>query len=327
LRFKIILYSLIFSIFLMKYIVTGGAGFIGCHIVERLSKANKKVTVVDNLSTGKIENIKPFLNKINFVNVDICDRKRLFEIIEKGDIILHQAAIPSVNRSIKDPFLTNKVNVEGTLNLLLVAKEKQAKKVVFASSSSIYGDCVELPKEEKMCSNPKSPYALSKFTAETYISLFYKLYGLETVSLRYFNVFGPRQDPTSEYAAVIPKFIYNILHGKEITIYGDGKQTRDFTYVSNVVDANLLACESKLAIGQIINIASGEQNSLLDLVNELQVLLSKMPKIIYKEERKGDVKHSFAKIEKAGKLLNYIPTIGFKEGLRNTVNYFKDMLD
>ncbi|MEM3373789.1 MAG: SDR family oxidoreductase [Candidatus Woesearchaeota archaeon] len=306
----------------MKYIVTGGAGFIGSHIVERLVNEKKEVLVLDDLSTGKLDNIRLFLDKLTFVKGTILDLNILRSLIKEGDIIFHQAAIPSVSRSLKEPILSNKVNVEGTLNLLVVAKEKKAKRFIFASSSSIYGDSEKLPKNENMPPNPKSPYALSKYTAETYVILFNKLYGLETVSLRYFNVFGPRQDPESEYAAVIPKFIKIMINNESPIIFGDGKQTRDFTYVSNVVDANILASVSEKAIGKIINVACGERYSLIDLVNILNKKLQKNIKPVFNDERKGDVKHSLADISSAKELLGYVPKINFERGIELTIKSF-----
>lgn len=306
----------------MRYIITGGAGFIGSHLAEELVRRRKKVVVIDNLSTGNIKNLAAIRHKIEFIKGDILNLELLKKTIEKEDIIFHQAALPSVARSLQDPLLSNRVNVEGTLNVLISARDNNAKRIVFASSSSVYGDSVKLPKTESMCQNPKSPYALTKLTAETYMGLFYKLYGLETVSLRYFNVFGPRQDPSSQYSAVIPKFISMIKEGKQPVIYGDGKQSRDFTYVANVVSANILASESKKASGEFMNVACGERFTLVKLIKELEKIIGKKVTINFSDERKGDVKHSLADIRKAKELLGYEVKVKFSEGLRKTVNSF-----
>lgn len=306
----------------MRYIITGGAGFIGSHLAEELVRKKKKVVVIDNLSTGNLNNLVAIRHKIKFIKGDILNFKLLKETIKKDDIIFHQAALPSVARSLQDPLLSNRVNVEGTLNVLISARDNKAKRVVFASSSSVYGDSVKLPKTESMCQNPKSPYALTKLTAETYMRLFYKLYGLETVSLRYFNVFGPRQDPSSQYSAVIPKFVSLIKEGKQPVIYGDGKQSRDFTYVANVVSANILASESKKASGEFMNVACGERFTLVKLIKELEKIIGKKVTIDFSDERKGDVKHSLADIRKAKELLGYEVKVKFSDGLRKTVNSF-----
>jgi nucleoside-diphosphate-sugar epimerase len=299
----------------MRYIVTGGAGFIGSHIADRLALEGKEVIVIDNLSTGKQENISA---NVKFVKGDILDKELVKNVINQGDIIFHQAALPSVARSVENPFLTNRVNVEGTLNILLAARDKNARRLIFASSSSIYGDSQSLPKVESMSPSPKSPYALSKLTAEYYVNMFYRLYGLEAISLRYFNVFGPRQDPGSEYSAVIPKFIKMMKEGKPPIIYGDGTQTRDFTFVSNVVDANLLASATTAGLGETINIACNERHSLIDLVNSINKLLGISIKPLFQRERQGDVKHSQADINKS-KCINYSPKIRFLEGLKITM--------
>ncbi|MBN2367812.1 SDR family oxidoreductase [Candidatus Woesearchaeota archaeon] len=302
----------------MKYVVTGGAGFIGSHIVERLSDQDKEVVIIDNLSTGKKENLKGFIDKVKFIQGDILNSELLKEIISENDIIFHQAALPSVARSVENPILSNRINVEGTLNVLTAARDNKAARVIFASSSSIYGDSETLPKIETMPANPKSPYALSKYAAETYMRLFFQLYCLETVSLRYFNVFGPRQDPDSEYSAVIPKFIKSMASGKTPVIYGDGTQTRDFTFIKNVVNANLLASESDKVVGKTINVAAGKRFSLIDLVDNLNSIIGSSVRAQFEEERKGDVKHSLADISKARTLMGYTPEIEFREGLKKT---------
>lgn len=312
-----------------KYLVTGGAGFIGSHIVECLVKKGESVCVLDNLETGKKENIAPFLDKIEFIKEDIRDADTCQKVCRGVDYVLHQAALGSVPRSIDDPLTTNDVNITGTLNLLLAAKKNKVRRFVYASSSSVYGDSEVLPKVETMYSNPLSPYALSKYTAEQYVLQFYHLYGLETVVLRYFNVFGPRQDPHSQYAAVIPLFISAFKNGKRPVIYGDGKQTRDFTYVSDTVSANILACTAdKKACGQAYNIAGGKMISINELFNSIKSLVvEKYPEVstiepLYNPPRQGDIRESLADISKAGKFLKYQPHVDIKEGLAKTVNSF-----
>lgn len=306
------------------YLVTGGAGFIGSNIVEELIKRDECVKVLDNLSTGKRENIEPFMDKIEFIEGDI----RNLDIVRKAmagvDFVLHQAALPSVPRSINDPIATNEVNVNGTLNLLVAAKDAGVKRVIYASSSSIYGSSETLLKREDMPPTPLSPYAASKLAGENYCRIFYQIYGLETVCFRYFNVFGPRQDPTSQYSAVIPKFINAILNGKRPTIYGDGLQSRDFTYVANVVQANLLACEADGVAGDLFNVACGERHTILELVAELNEILEKDVEPIFAEPRKGDVRHSLADINKAQRLLGYNRTHSFRAGLERTATWYKD---
>lgn len=310
----------------MRFIITGGAGFIGSHIAEHLVNEGREVIVVDNLSTGDISNIRTFIDKINFIEGDILNLSLLNKTTKEGDYILHLAALPSVTRSVENPYLTNKVNIEGTLNVLMAARDKKAKRVVFASSSSIYGDSEALPKAESMCPNPKSPYALSKLAGEYYCKLFYKLYGVETVCLRYFNVFGPRQNPDSQYSAAIPKFINQILNNERPVVFGDGKQTRDFTYVSNVVNANMLALKSgKNSIGETINIACGKRVSLLEIIQIINASLQKNILPLFKEARKGDVKHSLADINKAISSINYQPITSFEQGLKLTLDFQKSI--
>lgn len=308
-----------------KYLITGGAGFIGSHLVEYFYQQGEKVIIIDNLSTGKIENINNFLNKnIELMVIDITKSSQLKGILKEVEIIFHQAAIPSVPKSIKNPLATYKANVIGTLNLLKEAKLAGVKRVVYASSSSVYGNTKKLPTEEEDTLTPISPYGASKLASEHLCRLFFELYGLETVSLRYFNVFGPRQNPKSQYAAVIPKFISRMLAGKAPIIYGDGKQTRDFTYVKNIVIANILSSQSKEAVGKSINIASGKSYSLNELVKLINKFIGKEIRPIYAKERIGDIKHSLASIEKAKILLNYACEINFEEGLKHTIKYFKN---
>jgi len=309
----------------MKYLVTGGAGFIGSNIVKELLKRSEQVRVLDNFATGKRENLFEFRGNQNFELIE--GDLRSFHIVRnavKGiDYILHQGALPSVPRSINDPITTNDVNILGTLNILEAAKEFGVKRVVYASSSSVYGNSEGsasgrseiLPKTEDMPVQPLSPYAVSKYTAERYCQIYYKIYGLETVVLRYFNVFGPNQDPTSQYSAVIPKFIKLIKENKRPIIYGDGTQSRDFTYVSNNVEANLLACTAKNVTGEVFNIACGERYTLLQLVENINNILGKNIEPVFEKERVGDVKHSLAGIDKAKKMLGFKVVCGFEEGL------------
>lgn len=309
-----------------KYLVTGGAGFIGSNIVEELLKRGETVRVLDNFSTGKRENLNFTINypppNCEIIEGDIRDFENVNKAVDGIDIILHQAALPSVPRSIKDPITINEVNVGGTLNLLKAALEKGVKRFVYASSSSVYGDSPTLPKNEDMIPNPLSPYAVSKLAGEKYCQVFSKVYGLHTVSLRYFNVFGPRQDPDSQYAAVIPKFIKAMVKDERPTIYGDGEQSRDFTYVANVVQANMLAATAKCPPGLVINCACHEQATLNELINLINTFLDKIIKPIYENPRPGDIKHSFASIDKAKISIGYSPVIGFKEGLNKTISWF-----
>lgn len=307
----------------MKFLVTGGAGFIGSNIVRELIKQNHEVIVIDNLLTGKLENLKDILKKIKFVKGDIIDLNLLKKEFKDVDYVLHQAALPSVPHSVEDPITSNQNNINGTLNVLIAARDCGVKRVIYAASSSVYGNAKELPKNEEMNSNPLSPYAITKFCGELYCKVFYDLYGLETVVLRYFNVFGPRQDPNSQYAAVIPRFINLMLKNKRPTIFGDGLQTRDFTYVQNIVEANLLACKAKNVAGKIFNIACEKRISLNQLVEIINKVLKTNIKSIHDKERKGDVKHSLADITKAKKILGYKVNYDFEYGLRKTIEWFR----
>jgi UDP-glucose 4-epimerase len=281
------------------------------------------VRVLDNLSTGKWENIEPFLAAVEFITGDIRDLKVVQQAVEGVDYVLHQAAVPSVPRSVKDPLVTNSANVDGTLNILIAARDAGVKRVVYASSSSVYGDTPILPKREEMRPTPRSPYAVSKLAGELYCQVFYHVYGLETVALRYFNVFGPRQDPKSQYAAVVPKFITALLRGEPPTIFGDGEQSRDFTYVENVVEANLLAAKAPGVAGQVFNIACGERLT----VNQLAAILSEIIGVNLEPEhvppRPGDVRYSLADISKARKLLGYEVKVDVREGLEQTVKWYR----
>lgn len=305
----------------MKYLVTGGAGFIGSNIVKELLKRGEFVRVLDNFSTGKRENLYEFFGRPDFELVE--GDLRSFHIVRSAvkdiDYVLHQGALPSVPRSINDPITTNDVNILGTLNILEAAKEFNVKRVVYASSSSIYGNSDVLPKREDMPAAPLSPYAISKYTGERYCQVYYELYGMETVSLRYFNVFGPNQNPNSQYSAVIPKFIKLIHERKQPVIYGDGSQTRDFTFVSNNVEANLLACTAKGAPGQVFNIACGERYPLIEIVNRINDILGAHVEPVFEKERPGDVKHSLADIEKAKNVLGFDVKTNLKEGLEKLI--------
>ena len=303
------------------FLVTGGAGFIGSHLVERLVRDGKGVRIIDDLTTGKRENIEPFLSEVEFVHGDVRDLELLRRAMDGVDYVLHQAAIPSVPRSIDDPATTNSVNVEGTLNVLIAARDAGVKRVVYASSSSVYGDSPTLPKRETMRPEPLSPYAVGKLAGELYCQVFHRVYGLETVALRYFNVFGPRQDPESQYAGVVPKFINLLLAGDPPTIFGDGEQSRDFTYVQDVVDANLLAVEAEGVSGEVFNIACGERLTINRLVEILSDLVGAKRRPTYASPRPGDVKHSVADVAKAKALLGYTPAVTVQEGLKRTLDW------
>lgn len=307
------------------YLITGGAGFIGSNIVKKLLETGEKVRVVDNFSTGKRENIQEFLGDSNFelLEGDLSDLEFCREAIKGIDFVLHQAAIPSVPRSISNPLATNNSNVSATLNLLIVARDKPIKKFIYASSSSVYGDNPVLPKREDSPINPISPYGLTKYTGEKYVQLFYQIFGLQTICLRYFNVFGPKQDPESEYAAVIPKFIIALLNKESPVVFGDGEQTRDFTFVDNIVDANLLAVKAKTGFGEVFNIACGKQISVNQLLELLQEIIDTDIKPKYAEPQQGDIPHSRADISKAQEVFGYEPNIEFKDGLIKTVQWFK----
>jgi nucleoside-diphosphate-sugar epimerase len=305
------------------YLVTGAAGFIGSNIVEALVRRGATVRALDNFSTGRRANIAPFLSNVELFEGSLNDDGLVDQAVRDVDYVLHQAALPSVPRSVTDPLASHEANATGTLRLLIAARDAGVKRLVFASSSSVYGDSPQLPKREDMPTSPLSPYAVNKLAGEEYCKVFTRLYGFPAVSLRYFNVFGPRQDPKSQYAAVIPAFITAALDGKRPTVHGDGSQTRDFTYVENVVEANLLACEARDAEGQAMNVACGERISLLDLLAEIGRITGRDIDPVFDAERPGDVKHSLADISKAERLLGYQPVVSFAEGLRRTIDYFR----
>lgn len=306
------------------YLVTGGAGFIGSHIVQTLVARGETVRVVDNFATGSRENLAPFQDKITLYELDIARLDGLPEAMVGVDYVLHEAAIPSVPRSVDDPALTHDSCVTGTLNVLIAARDAKVKRVVYAASSSAYGDIDGEFKIETMTPRTLSPYAAAKLAGEYYCQAFTTVYGLETVALRYFNVFGPRQDPSSPYSAVIPLFMAALLDGKRPTIYGDGLQSRDFTYVENVVNGNLLACKADSRVaGKVLNLATGEKITLLQLMDAINKLLGMSVEPVFADSRPGDVKHSRADITMARVLLGYSPTVGLDEGLARTLEWFK----
>jgi nucleoside-diphosphate-sugar epimerase len=305
-----------------RYLVTGGAGFIGSHIVRRLVEDGEFVRVVDNLSTGQLARLDDLRDSIEFVEGDLADGRVTDEAVTGIHYVLHQAAVPSVQRSICDPVATNRANVTATLNILESCRKAGIRRLVYAASSSVYGDTEVLPKTEEISPNPLSPYALQKLVGERYCKLYYDLYGLETVSLRYFNVFGPGQDPHSEYSAVIPKFITKLLAKEPITVYGDGEQSRDFTYVENVVEANLLALRAIEVSGNVCNIGCGEHITLNKLIRLLEEILGVKANVNYVASKAGDVRHSLADITRARRLLGYAPKVMVREGLRRTVQAF-----
>lgn len=308
----------------MRYLVTGAAGFIGSHLVEELLRRGQEVVALDNFLTGHRHNVEPFLDQIEFIEGDIRDLETCRRACLGVDHVLHQAALGSVPRSVEDPILSHTINTTGTLNMLVAAHEHQAKSFVFAASSSYFGDTPTLPKTDDMPPRPLSPYAVTKVTCEHYIKVFGDLYGLPTVGLRYFNIFGPRQDPNGAYAAVVPKFIKLLLDGQRPIINGDGGHTRDFTYVANAVEANLLATErAQEAKGQIFNVACGERIDLNFLYNSIKEHLGTDLEPIYGPERPGDIRDSLADISVAKRLIGYDPKIDVHTGLKHTVEWFK----
>lgn len=306
------------------WLVTGGAGFIGSNIAEELVKRGERVRILDNMSTGKKEHMASFIGKVEFVKGDLRDPKSLRKAVKGVTYILHQAALRSVPKSMDAPQPTNENNVTGTLNLLVEAKAAGVKRVVYASSSSAYGECKVFPQHEGLVTAPVSPYAVSKLAAEHYCLCWAHSFGLEAVALRYFNVFGPRQDPESKYSAVIPKFMEQAKQGKPLEIHWDGKQSRDFTYVGNVVQANIKAATAPNASGNAYNIACGTSNSLLDLARIIEKLAGHKVEKHFLPKRKGDVRKTYADISRAKRVLKYKPEIGFEEGLKKTWEYFQD---
>lgn len=306
-----------------KFLVTGGAGFIGSNISKRLVSQDCFVRVIDNLLTGKKSNLAEVIDKIEFIEADMGDSEVAQSAMKDIDVVFHEGALPSVPVSVENPAATHKHCVDATFTLLLAARDAGIKRFVYAASSSAYGDAPTLPKVETMPACPLSPYAVAKLTGEYYCSVFSKIFGLETISLRYFNVFGPQQDPRSQYAAAIPAFVTAILKDEPPTIYGDGEQSRDFTYIDNVVDANLLAARSKRTQGEVVNIACGKAvtvNEIIDMINEL---LGKNVKPKYTDPRPGDVKHSLADITAAKNLIDFKPKVSFNDGLRLAIDWYK----
>jgi UDP-glucose 4-epimerase len=311
-----------------NYLITGIAGFIGSSLAHTLVEHGHSVRGVDNLITGNIENLVDIRDKIDFRQADLLDLDAMNDACRDIDYVLHQAAIPSVPRSVKNPIESNRANVDGTLNLLVAARDAKVKRVTYASSSSLYGDTPTLPKHEGMLPDPISPYAVAKLTGEYYMRSFYRVYGLETVSIRYFNVFGPRQDPTSMYSGVLAVFITRMLSGEQSTIYGDGEQSRDFTFIDNVVSGNLLACEApaEQVAGKYFNVATGSRVTLNYTYSVLQKLTGCDKAPAYGPPRQGDIKHSLADITLAEKHLGYKTLVKFEDGLARTVNWYKQSL-
>ncbi|MBN1878537.1 SDR family oxidoreductase [bacterium] len=311
---------------MIRYLVTGAAGFIGSHLVESLlTLPNTEIIAIDNLITGNLNNLKHLLNRIHFIQDDITHPDVLKELMENIDFVLHQAALPSVPRSISDPDACNRHNITGTLQVLIAARDARVKRVIFASSSSVYGSDITLPKHESLPTIPKSPYALTKLTGEHYCRIFYEAYGLETVALRYFNVFGPRQNVASQYSAVIPQFISHLLAGTPPEIHGDGTQSRDFTYISNIVMANLQACTAPGIAGQVFNVGCGSHISINDLYSIIADEIGSDLEPIYTPPRIGDVRHSCADITKARNLIGYDPSVSVREGLAITVDHYANV--
>jgi nucleoside-diphosphate-sugar epimerase len=302
-----------------RVLVTGGGGFIGSNLVRALLERGDEVRVLDNFSTGNRANLADVGGHVEIVEGDLRSYERVHAAVRTVELVFHQGALPSVPRSVQDPLTTTAVNVEGTLNVLLAARDEQVRRVVFASSSSVYGNTGTLPRTEDQLPAPISPYAVAKLAAERFCASFSSVYGIETVSLRYFNVFGPRQDPASQYAAVVPRFIRAIAAGQPVTVYGDGEQSRDFTFVANVVDANLRAAAASEARGEIINVATGGSETVNTLADTVGALLGKPAQKRYEPARPGDVRQSWADIGAARRLLGFEPSVGFEDGLRRTI--------
>ena len=307
------------------YLITGVAGFIGSALARAVLAQGDHVRGIDNLSTGRRENLTEILPRIDFQQADLLDLQALYEACRGVDYVLHQAAIPSVPKSVLDPLASNRANLDGTVNLLMAARDAKVKRVVYAASSSAYGDTPTLPKHEDMAPNPISPYAVAKLASEHYMISFYRCYGLQTVCLRYFNIFGPRQDPGSPYSGVLAKFITQMLKGEQPTILGDGKQSRDFTYVDNAVEANLLGCRvpAMEVAGRVFNVATGRRFDLNETFQILKKLTGYPGKVNYGPERAGDVKHSLADLSRATRHLGYTPKVDFEEGLRRTIDWYR----
>jgi UDP-glucose 4-epimerase len=309
-----------------KYLITGIAGFIGSSLARAVLAQGDEVRGIDNFSTGKRENLTEILDRIDFRQADLLDIDTVHDACQGMDYIFHEAAIPSVPKSVIDPLGSNRANVDATVNVLVAARDAKVKRVVYAASSSAYGDTPTLPKHEDMKPNPISPYAVAKLASEHYMASFYRCYGLETVCLRYFNIFGPRQDPTSPYSGVLAKFITQMLKGEQPTINGDGEQSRDFTFIDNVVEANLLACKrpAEEVAGRVFNVATGHRIDLNETFNALKKITGYTGEVKHGQERAGDVKHSLADLSRAEKHLGYKPKVNFEEGLRKTVDWYRE---
>jgi UDP-glucose 4-epimerase len=307
------------------YLITGIAGFIGSSLARAVLAQGDQVRGIDNLSTGKRKNLSEILEHIDFREADLLDFNAVQAASRGVDFVFHEAAIPSVPRSVNDPLESNRVNIDATVNLLIAARESKVKRVIYAASSSAYGDTPTLPKREDMTPDPISPYAVAKLASEYYMKSFWRCYGLETVSLRYFNIFGQRQDPTSPYSGVLAKFIAQMLKGEQPTIFGDGTQSRDFTYVENVVNANLLACKTPASevVGRVFNVGTGRRIGLNETFRVLKKLIVFRGEVKYAPERAGEVKHSLADLSLAERHLGYKPTVDFEEGLRRTVEWYR----
>jgi UDP-glucose 4-epimerase len=305
----------------MRVLVTGGAGFIGSNIVRALLARGDDVRVLDNFSTGSRANLSGLEQDVDLVEGDLRSYERVHAAVRGTEVVFHEGALPSVPRSVQDPLTTTAVNVEGTLNVLLAARDEGVRRIVNASSSSVYGNAGELPKVESQAPDPISPYAVAKLAAERFCTSFSRVYAMESVSLRYFNVFGPRQDPASQYAAVVPRFIRAIAAGEAVTIYGDGEQSRDFTYVDNVVGANLLAADAAEARGEILNVATGGSITVNSLADAIGTLLGQPVEKVFEPARKADVRASWAALDEARRVLGYEPQVPFEEGLRRTADH------
>ena len=305
-------------------VVTGGAGFIGSHIADALTRNGLRVRVIDDLSTGHRENLEEITGDVDFTEGSVADEQLLKKVLDGAELVFHEAAIPSVPRSVEHPRQSHVASVDGTFTLLLAARDQKVRRVVYAASSSAYGDQPTLPKKEAMLPDPLSPYAVAKLVGEYYCQVFARVYGLETISLRYFNVFGPRQDPGSQYSGVVSRFISVLLSNQQPVIYGDGEQSRDFTYIDNVIDANLRAASVTSGFGSVVNVANGQRITLNQLLEELKAIVGKPEvKADYREARVGDVRHSLADISRASELLGYQPLVSLREGLQRTIDWWK----
>ncbi len=308
----------------MTYLVTGGAGFIGSHLVEHLVRDGQRVRVIDDFSTGKRENLAAFAESMELIEGTVADSGDCARACADVEVVLHQAAIPSVPRSVEDPVASHRANAEGTFNLLVAARDSGVRRFVYAASSSAYGETPQLPKDESIPPDPLSPYGVQKLNGEQYCTVFSRCYGLDTISLRYFNVFGPRQDPKSQYAAAIPAFITAMLRGEAPRVYGDGEQTRDFTYIENVIHANMLAARAERTAGAVVNIACGERISVNEVIARINEILGTSVSANHADERAGDIKHSWASIDRAAALIGFRPTVSFSDGLRRTIDWYRE---